>query len=228
VPAASTDRTAHPLGGRALIGVVGYSPLPVAFPLGPTLMRRLEAASAANERLQVENMTWSPIHIVQRFQDRSLAADRLVLVGAADECREAGRITCSRWQGGNLPPDAVQERIYEAVTGIVSLDNTLLIGEQFAVWPSEVFAVELEMLPSTFGEIVMAEAERTADRASLLARLGFDAVAAGERLAAAALVCALGDLDAGLALERKSAASLTPHLPFTRTTVAARGWEERR
>ena len=206
---------------QVLIGVVGFSPLIDAFPLGPRLMRRLEAGPWREVEATVENMTWSPIHIVQRFQDQSLAADRLVLVGAADLCGEPGRIACHHWQGGSLPPDVLQERMYEAVTGIVSLDNTLMIGEHFGVWPDEVLTVELEMAPQTFGEIVMAEAEGAADRAALLTRLGFDPLGAGEQLAKLAIACATSGCAASVDLAAKSAATLVPHPSFSHTAIAA-------
>jgi hypothetical protein len=206
----------HPI---VLIGVVGYSPLIEAFPLGPRLMRRLEA-EPWRVTATVENMTWSPLHIVQRFQDGSLTADRLVLLGAADVCREPGNIGCHHWQGGSLPAEVLQERMYEAVTGIVSLDNTLMIGEHFAVWPDEVLTVELEMSPQTFGEIVMAEAEGAADRASLLTRLGFDPFGATEQLAQLAIVCATHGVAADLDLLPKSAGTLAPHPSFSHTAFA--------
>ena len=205
---------------KVLIGVVGFSPLVDAFPLGPQLMRRLEAGPWREVEATVENMTWSPIHIVQRFQDGSLAADRLVLVGAADVCRDPGRIACHHWQGGSLPPEVLQERVYEAVTGIVSLDNTLMIGEHFGVWPGEVLTVELEMAPQTFGEIVMAEAERAADRASLLTRLGFDPIGATEQLAQLVIACATGGAAASVDSLPKSAATLVPHPSFSHTAIA--------
>jgi len=207
---------------RVVIGVVGFSPLVEAFPLGPQLMRRLEAGPWRDVEAIVENMTWSPIHIVQRFQDGALAADRVVLVGAADLCCEPGRIACHHWQGGSLPPAVLQDRVYEAVTGIVSLDNTLVIGEHFGVWPAEVLTVELEMGPQAFGEIVMAEAEGAADRAALLTRLGFDPIGATEQLARHTITCATSGTAAGVGLRPKSAASLATHPSFSHTAIAAR------
>jgi hypothetical protein len=206
---------------KVLIGIVGYSPLLEAFPLGPRLMLCLQGAGFDGLDVRVENMTWSPIHIVQCFQDGSMTADRLILIGAADECREPGRISCHHWQGGNLLPSLLQERIYEAVTGIVSLDNTLLIGEHFGVWPDDVFTIEIDMLPSTFGEIVMADSEGLADRASLLTRLGFDPVAAGEQLARLAAACARNGTGAALDFVPKAAAMLSAHPSFAHTHVAA-------
>jgi hypothetical protein len=205
---------------KVLIGVVGYSPLIKAFPLGPRLMRRLEAwpwQVAAT----VENMTWSPLHIVQRFQDGSLAADRLVLIGAADVCRAPGCIACCHWQGGSLPAGVLQERMYEAVTGIVSLDNTLMIGGHFGVWPDEVLTVELDMWPQTFGEIVMAETEGAADRTALLTRLGFDPIGATEQLAQLAIACATSGAAAAVGLRPKSAGTLVPHPSFSHTAIVA-------
>jgi hypothetical protein len=203
-----------------LIGVVGFSPLVDTFPLGPRLMQHLQAGPWPGVAATVENMTWSPIHIVQRFEDGSLKADRLVLVGAADVCRDPGRISCHHWQGGSLPPDVLQERVYEAVTGIVSLDNTLMIGEHFGVWPDEVLTVELDMTPQTFGEIVMAEAEGAADRAALLTRLGFDPLGATEQLAHLAIACATSGRAAAVDLLPKSAGTLAPHPSFSHTAFA--------
>lgn len=206
---------------KVLIGVVGYSPLIEAFPLGPALMRRLHGATVEGLDVTVENMTWSPIHIVQRFQDGSLEADRLVLIGAADEACEPGRIICHHWRGGSLPPAVLQERVYEAVTGIVSLDNTLLIGEHFGVWPAEVFTIEFDMPPSTFGDIVMAEAGGAADRASLLTRLGFDPLGAGEQLASLALQCARDGARTAIGFAPKAATGLGAHPSFAHIHVAA-------
>ncbi|HEX6143455.1 MAG TPA: hypothetical protein VFZ01_12105 [Geminicoccaceae bacterium] len=211
-----------PVRPKVLIGIVGYSPLIEAFPLGPALMRRLRAASLEGLDVMVENMTWSPIHIVQRFQDGSMAADRLILIGAADVSVAPGRITCHRWRGGSLPAPVLQERVYEAVTGIVSLDNTLLIGEHFGVWPDEVFTVEVDMPPSTFGDIVIADSEGMADRASLLARLGFDPLGAGEQLASLAVRCARDGIGANLDFAPKSASALSAHPCFAHTHIAAR------
>ena len=109
----------------------------------------------------IENMTWSPLHIVQRFQDQTATRpERLVLVGGASRSARPGRVRAFHWKGGQLPEQAVQDRIYEAVTGVIDIENTLVIGEYFGVWPQECFVVEADMPANTFGRLVIADSER--------------------------------------------------------------------
>ncbi len=169
MPAASTE---------IIVGVVGHSPVVDAYPLGPELMRRLEARLAGVPGARAENMTWGPIHIVQRFQDEDgPRPTRIVLVGAASVSSRPGRIAAHRWKGGVLTDTAVQERVYEAVTGVVDLENTLMIGERFGIWPGECFTVEADLPGDTFGNMVMAESEGRASDGALMALLGFSPAA---------------------------------------------------
>ena len=77
----------------------------------------------------------------------------------------------------------LQERVYEGVTGVVSLDNTLVIGDYFKVWSDEVFTVEIDLPEDTFGEIVMAENIGLESEANLPEILGFDPDASRKRIA---------------------------------------------
>ena len=87
-----------------LIGIVGFTPVLDSYPLGPKLMSALEARLADHVGVIIENMTWSPIHVVQRFQDEgAIRPDRLVLVGAAATCNCPGTVRAVRWIGGRLP-----------------------------------------------------------------------------------------------------------------------------
>ena len=141
-----------------LIGIVGFSPVIDAFPLGPKLMDALKARLQDRPDVAVENMTWSPIHVVQRFQDEgAVRPRRIVLVGAAAVSAVPGQVRGFRWTGGSVPAAAMQERIYEAVTGVVDLENTLIIGSHFEVWPHDVFGVEVDLPADTFGNMVIAD-----------------------------------------------------------------------
>ncbi len=141
-----------------LIGIVGFSPVIDAFPLGPKLMDALKTRLQNRPDVGVENMTWSPIHVVQRFQDEgAVRPRRIVLVGAAAVSEVPGLVRGFRWTGGNVPAAAMQERIYEAVTGVVDLENTLIIGSHFEVWPQDVFGVEVDLPADTFGNMVIAD-----------------------------------------------------------------------
>lgn len=141
-----------------LIGIVGYSPVIDSYPLGPQLMDELNARLENQCDIAVENMTWSPIHVVQRFQDEgAIRPRRVVLIGAAAVSLAPGRVRGFRWAGGVVPGAAMQERIYEAVTGVVDLENTLIIGSHFDVWPDEVYCVEVDLPADTFGNMVIAD-----------------------------------------------------------------------
>lgn len=161
--------------GGTLIGIVGFSTLPRCFPLGSALMAGLRAGLPG---VQVENMTWGPMHVVQRFQDPSVPKpDRVVLVGAAALCRAPGSVAAFRWMGGTLSDLAIQERIYEAVTGIVDLENTLMIGAHFGIWPAETWSVEADLPADAFQRMVIAESEGWAHEDALATHLGFSPAA---------------------------------------------------
>ncbi len=203
-----------------LIGIVGYSPVVDAYPLGPLLMQGLEAR-LAGQHVAVENMTWSPLHIVQRFQDEgAVRPRRLVLVGAASVSEQPGRVRAFRWMGGTLPAQAVQERVYEAVTGIVDVENTLMIGTHFSVWPGETYTVEIEFPADTFGRMVIADSLGTS-RHDLADELGFTPDGAIEALLLATAAVALHGEHADMTIAPKSAGTLVEVAPFIRNSVVA-------
>lgn len=199
-----------------LIGIVGYSPVLDAFPLGPRLMKGLEDRLLGQGRIAVENMTWGPIHIVQHFQDENGPRPRrLILIGAAPRTTRPGDVKGWRWAGGKIAEQALQERIYEAVTGIVDINNTLAIGEHFGIWPPEVFAIEIDMPAATFGDMVIAESEGLRGDAELTVSLGFSPATAIGRLINMCETIAAGDPTA-LQLDTKQAAPLAREDSFTR------------
>ncbi len=129
-----------------------------SYPLGPHLLEELEAIFGEDPNVILENFTWSPVHIVQRLQGGEMERpDRVILVGLAADTNKPGTVSAHRWIGGSQPEVMVQERIYEAVTGIVDLENTLMIGSYFKVWPTECLTVEVDLAADTFGRLVMAE-----------------------------------------------------------------------
>jgi hypothetical protein len=144
---------------RVVVGIVGYYGFVRGYPLGPELMERLRALPwpAGTE---IREMNWGPVAIVQDFQAAADKADRVVLVGALDRGLDHGTVTCRRWVGGALDTSQVQQRMFEAVTGIISLDNLLVVGEQFQVWPAgQTYTVELQWPESGLGDLVLGEIE---------------------------------------------------------------------
>ena len=142
---------------KILIGIVGYSPVLDSYPLGPNLMNNLKERDWANINVDIQNMTWSPIHITQRLQENKLEFDRVVLVGSKTISTNPGRVESYKWKSKKVDEIKIQERIFEGVTGVVSLDNTLVIGDYFKIWPKEVFTVEVDLPGEAFGDIVIAE-----------------------------------------------------------------------
>ena len=139
-----------------VIGIVGYYGFVRAYPLGPELMERLQAMPWP-DGVEIREMNWGPVAIVQDFQAQQRKPARVVLVGALDRGLAEGTVSCRRWTGGTLAPDAVQRRMFEAVTGVISLDNLLVIGTHFGVWPEETFSVELQWPDSGLGDLVLGE-----------------------------------------------------------------------
>ncbi|MBA3517930.1 MAG: hypothetical protein H0T75_09870 [Rhizobiales bacterium] len=204
-----------------LIGIVGYTPVVDAYPLGPKLMAALEARLAGRDDIAVENMSWGPIHVVQRFQDEGAARpDRLVLVSAASVSASPGRVRAFRWMGGSLPAEAMQERMYEAVTGIIDIENTLIIGAHFGVWPDEAYSVEVDLAADTFGRMVIADSQGWASDWALADHLGFSPEAAIAELAETASMLALHGPKAEVSVEPKSAEEFAKVEPFIRNRIA--------
>lgn len=201
---------------RVLVGIVGETPVVDEYPLGPRFAARLRTAHWPCVDVTVANMAWGALHVVQGLEQER-RYDRAVLVGAVQHGWPFGRVVLGRWLGGTLEPQLLQERIYEAVTGIVSLDNLLMIGAHFRVWPDDLTTVEIELPINLFGDMVLATA---GGRAPCGTTLGFEPAALIERLVDATGDAILNGADAA-GREPKSVASLTPLRPYL--NVAATG-----
>lgn len=175
-----------------VVGIIGYCGFVRGYPLGPELMRRLRAGPWPADS-EIAEMNWGPLAIVQDFQARGLHPDRVVLIGGLDRGLAAGTVSRRRWTAETLDPDAVQRRMFEAVTGIVSLDNLLVIGTHFGIWPARTYTVELQWPASGLGDMVLAEAARAPGRVVGDAPLDADAEAMVERIVRATRSLALDE-----------------------------------
>lgn len=142
-----------------IIGLVGYYQFVRGYPIGPELREKLERQFHEHDDCSIQEMNWGPIAIVQDFQANPVSYDRVVLVAGVDRGLASGSVTCRRWIGGELDVMAVQKRVFEAVTGVIGLDNLLVIGEYFGIWPDEVITVEIQLADSAFGDLVLSELE---------------------------------------------------------------------
>ena len=139
------------------LGLVGYYQFIRGYPLGPELKERLERQDWSDHQVDIKEMNWGPIAIVQEFQASTITYDRGVLIAAVERGRKPGTVRCRRWTGGKLDVLAVQDRVFEAVTGVISLDNLLVIGEHFQIWPEELIVVEVEVRDDSIGNLVLEE-----------------------------------------------------------------------
>ena len=205
-----------------MVGIVGYSAVVESYPLGPKLLEELEEIFGDDPNVLLENFTWSPVHIVQRLQGGEMTRpDRIVLVGLAAGSIKPGTVAVHRWIGGTQPEVKVQERIYEAVTGIVDLENTLMIGSYFKVWPNECLTVEADLAPDTFGRLVMAENKKQDSEEELTNDLGYSPIAVRAQLVEAVRQLVLeGTKATGVRIIEKNADMLLPVRSFSETHAA--------
>jgi hydrogenase maturation protease len=115
--------------------------------IGPWLADTLES----RDGVEVEDVSYHPVGLSQNLKER-LPYERVVLVGAAERGRPPGTVTVYRWNGELPPPDEVQERVSEAVTGVISLDNTLVVCGALGGLPDDVRVVEVEPEDQDWGE----------------------------------------------------------------------------
>jgi hydrogenase maturation protease len=134
---------------RTLIAGVGYSNLS-DLSVGPLVAAQLRRETWP-EHVEVDDLSYGPIAVVHRFAETALPYRRLVLVGAADRGLPGARVRCYRWRGVLPPADEVQARVAEAVTGVIDLDNLLVVAQQFGALPEEVFVIEVQPVVTDFG-----------------------------------------------------------------------------
>lgn len=126
---------------RVLVGAVGYRNLG-DLSAAPDLLPALLAADW-EPGIDVEDLSYGPIAVVQNLEDRP-PYDRMVLVSAVRRDRAAGRLYRYVWADSRPGPEEIQARIGEAVTGVIGLDNLLVIARHFGVLAPEVIVFEIE------------------------------------------------------------------------------------
>ena len=161
---------------EVLVGGLGYRNLS-DHSLGVSVSDRL-AERAWPEGVVVEDVSYNPIALSQRLQDAPPA--RAIIVAAVPrEGREPGAIEAYSWDNALPGPEAIQQAVSEAVTGVISLDNTLIVTRHFGGLPREVVVVEVEPQREEFGDtmspVVAAAYDEVCD---LVSRLAIDAGAA--------------------------------------------------
>ncbi|MBA3270008.1 MAG: hypothetical protein H0T71_05805 [Acidobacteria bacterium] len=137
---------------RTLVGAIGYRYLrdhSVAF----AVLERLAALDLGADVL-LEDVSYNPIAVVQWLEslEPGTTFDRVILVSGIERAgRVPGAVTIRTWDRVLPSNELIQEAIAEAVTGIISLDNTLVIAGYFRALPALVTLVEIEPVDHAFG-----------------------------------------------------------------------------
>ena len=136
---------------KTFIGTVGYHNLS-NHSIGPALLPQLQKMKWA-EGVEIDELNWGPIAIVQKFQSLPNPYDRIVLIAAIERPgRKIGEITVFKWEGKLPDEELIQRCVGDAVTGVISVENLLIIGEYFKIWAGETFVVDVEPGPEEAGE----------------------------------------------------------------------------
>ena len=158
---------------RVLVGGVGYRNLR-DYSVGVMLIDRFSTC-VWPAHVSIEDISYNPIAVVQRLEDDPAERrfDLAIVVGAVQRLgRAAGTVAVYRWDNRLPDPADIHHAIIEAVTGIISLDNTLVVGRHFGALPGTVIVVEIEPEAHEFGdELTPAVASALERTESLVGRL---------------------------------------------------------
>lgn len=143
---------------NVLIGTVGYHLLR-NHSVGPILLPQLQSVKW-DGLVTVEEMNWGPIAIVQYFQTLQIPFDRVIFLVAIERPkRTIGDISLFQWMGYLPDEKQIQACVGDAATGVISVENLLVIGEHFNIWPKEVFLLDVEPGKEQAGEYLTAEVD---------------------------------------------------------------------
>lgn len=139
---------------RVVIGGVGYRNLR-DYSFGIVMSDELEAV-ARPPALLVEDLCYNPVAVAQWFLDEARTAPihRAVFVAAVarEDGRAPGTLTVYRWDRVLPDADSIQRAVTDAVTGVILVDNTLIVTEWMQALPPEVIVVEVEPDDHAFGD----------------------------------------------------------------------------
>ena len=135
---------------RVLVAGVGYRNLR-DLSIGPVMVDRLEALEWPHG-IDVEDLSYGPVAVVHRLREETPPYDRLVIIAGVQRSYAPGTVTSYRWDGRIPGGSEVQARIEEALTGVIDLDNLLIVTRHFDALPRDVVVVEVEPEDTEWGE----------------------------------------------------------------------------
>ena len=155
---------------RVIVAGVGYRNLrdhSVGVVVADRLLER-----AWHDDVVVEDLSYNPIAVVQRLEDEppERRFTRAVVVSAVERGnRPPGTVVAYRWDGLLPDDEEIQRAVTEAVTGVIALDNTLVVARHFGGLPDEIVVIEVEPEVQEFGEDFSEPVARVIDHVCELA-----------------------------------------------------------
>jgi hydrogenase maturation protease len=138
---------------RVIVAGVGYRNLR-DHSIGGEVVDRLET-EAWPDGVVVEDLSYNPIAVVQRLEDERADQrfQRAVVVGAVERRgRAPGTVAVYRWDGVLPVDEEIHRAVTEAVTGVIAIDNTLVVTRHFGALPDAVVVVEVQPAVHEFGD----------------------------------------------------------------------------
>lgn len=156
---------------RVIVAGVGYPDL-CDYSIGVDVIERL-AGWDAPANIVVEDLSYNPIAVMQRFEDEPPddRFGRAIFISAVKRgSRAPGTVSCYRWDGVLPSADEIQAAVTEGVTGIIALENTLVVAGHFRALPPEVVVVEVEPETHEFGATLSDAVAAAFDRICTLVK----------------------------------------------------------
>jgi len=136
---------------KTLIGTVGYHILG-NHSMPPMLYPHLQEMSWP-DHVSVDELNWGPVAVVQMFEAESPSFEKVIILCSIErKNRDIGHIDVWQWLGKLPDEEQIQACVGDAATGVISVENLLVIGEYFKVWKDEVYLVDVEPGPEVAGE----------------------------------------------------------------------------
>ena len=133
-----------------LVAGVGYQHLS-DLSFGSVLVERMQEMDWPAD-VCVEDFGWGPISILHWFEESpGRKFERAIFAGAIERGRKPGNLNTYAWLADKPDPEVVQERISEALTGVISLENLLIIAQHFDALPPDTTVIELEPVEQEWG-----------------------------------------------------------------------------
>ena len=166
---------------RVIVAGIGYRNLrdhSVGVTVADRLLDRVWSGDVV-----VEDLSYNPIAVGQRLEEEppERRFTRAVVVGAVERGnRPPGAVTAYRWDGVLPRDEEIHRAVTEAVTGVIALDNTLVVARHFEALPDDVVVIEVEPAEHEFGDAFSAAVAEACEAACELAV----ALATGDDVAA--------------------------------------------